>query len=44
MIWVKNYNWGYYFYPESNVFKPSKAILELRERAKRIKEETKNEV
>ena len=39
MIWTKNYNWERYHYPEHNVFKPSKEILELRARAKKLKNE-----
>jgi len=38
MIWVKNYNWERWVYPESNMYKPSKNILWLRERAKKLKQ------
>ena len=37
LIWVKNYNWEDWVDPENNTYKPSKAILELRIRATKLK-------
>jgi len=36
MIWVKNYNWEYWYYPIDNTYHPSEEMLELREKAQEL--------